>query len=361
MLFVIYVLMIILCIVKPKSKKCFFAMLFLLWFISAFSTNNADWEGYQIIYNYSTYPTEYGFNALMSIYHFFNFKFEFTLLIDYLIVYGLYGWFIYKNTDYKALVLAVYSIFPFCMDAIQIRNSMAFGVALIGINELLKERINYKSYIKCAVFIMISALFHNSCAILILLLFAQMFSIKTNMFLSLSFCIIFFAIVQTGLIKDIGYFVIGNRMDDLMYRLSLFSAKSIFNIVAAMAITLGFSLLFLYFSKKNSLKRIETFSESNKDLAVVNRIAKCQIMIFATACLVLFFPDLYRLQRYCVLLTYIGISKCYTTRHYLTLKNYKFNYLLLFSVLMLFFVQVVKLGNFDWTFVALMKYNKFIP
>lgn len=148
MLFVaFFIFLSLLSVIRPKSNKVFVCLVIFTWFVAAFCTQHADYATYYTRYmNYERLSslTEVGFTWIMILFHKLAFSFDLFLCVAYAFTIGTVAWFIRKYSPNYTLCFALYSVFPYCIDSVQLRNTIAFCIFLIGLNSLLKRRRNAK-------------------------------------------------------------------------------------------------------------------------------------------------------------------------------------------------------------------------
>ncbi len=163
-------------LVFQKSKVPFLALLIFLWFVFVFSNGLADDFNYSLHLMNPTLAQDKGIGYSLLIKFLSDCGatlFQLKLLVGtfYLVSIGLCGW---NLTKRPGLFLALYSIFPFCMDAVQLRFSLAISFVLIGYLYVSKAKGGLKK--KAAVFFfacLIGFSFHAAVLFFALLLFAK--------------------------------------------------------------------------------------------------------------------------------------------------------------------------------------------
>lgn len=365
MLLTIFICLILLSIIRPKSKIVFYCLLILMWFIASFCTNCADRTVYIARYtNYSMFSsrTEIGFDLLMTFFNKMGISFNQYLMIIYAIIFGVYGWFIKRNTDRIAFVLGMYAIFSYCIDAIQIRNSIGFSFALIGINELFNSEMSKNKYIKFFAFVIIGSLFHFSNILFLLILLGNKLNIKNNIKVTVVVSTILLILNKTDIIRNIGAKVIGVRINEILGRVNDYTTQQINNMLLVMIISLLLMLCCLYLAYRNTnIGKSWSISDGIKKNSYIVKVLNSQIILFITIFMIPIIPDIYRIQRYGLILGYLGCSK------FKVLECPKkvidpniYNWLFIITVLLLFYLQIYRLGNIESTFLALMNNNKFM-
>lgn len=162
MLATVSVIFIILGLIKKDSKVLFYLIFVLLIILFAGSTGNADQLAYMnnytnILYGMSDSSFEYGYQLLCKVclilgmsYNQFLFIIAFTGLTLIASTIKLY-------TSNIAYVLALYFIYPFVWDTIQIRNFLAMSIIIYGSRFIISYK---KEYIKYFICVIIASLMH---------------------------------------------------------------------------------------------------------------------------------------------------------------------------------------------------------
>ena len=162
MIYLISIIFILLTLVSKKDNKYVFVFgLIFMWVLFGWSYGNADYPIYLgRFYNYSntiSEITEPLFTNLMSIFNLLKFNYQEFLIIISAIILTIYGIFINKMTKNINFVLLLYFIFPFSMDVVQLRYTIATTIIIIGFYYLIKKdkkERNYKIFNLCSFSIM---------------------------------------------------------------------------------------------------------------------------------------------------------------------------------------------------------------
>ena len=365
MLFLIFICLIILSIIRPKSKKIFYVILLFMWFTAAFCTECADRSIYMARYsNYLSFSstTEVGFNFLMFVFNKIGLTFDQFLMIAYAFIFGIYGWFIKKNTDRLAFVAGMYLIFSFCIDTVQLRNSIGFAITLIGVNELYKDKMDKKSYIRFVAFVLLGSLFHFSNIFFLILLLGTRYNIKKNAIITAVSSVILLLLSKSNLVVNIGYSFVGSRINEILGRVNEYTNHQINSMLLCMIISLLLIILCLYLAYRNTkIAKKMNIDDGVRKFTFIEKTINYQTLLFITIFMIPIIPDVYRIQRYGLLLGYLGCSDYKVIGCKKKLFDSRLYYLFfVIVVLLLFYLQIYKLGNIESTFEALMNNNKFI-
>lgn len=362
MLLSIFIFCTFLSLILPKSKVIFYSYLFLLWYVAAFCTQCADRSVYIARYiNYLNFQsqTECGFNLLMWVFNKVGIQFDTFLMIIYAFILGIYAWFIKKNTERISFVLGLYGIFSYCIDVVQIRNSLGFAFVLIGLHQFLKNKMGKKECVKFCFFVIVGSLIHFSNIFFLLLLVCNKKSFKENLKIVLVTATLLIIIVKVNLLRGLGFKAVGNKIDDVFGRIASYSSHQINSMVITVIISFLLMIVILYISYKNTC--FERIAGGQEKKEFLTKIMNSQAMLFITVFMIQVMPDVYRIQRYGMLLGYIGCSKyeVSNTKNKVLSTNF-YNFLTVLVALLLFYLQITKLGNYEATFRALMTNNKFL-
>lgn len=146
-----------------------FLLAVLLLYIAVHTTDVPDVENYSILYKYMTNNIEIGYRWAEYIGHAFKLSFE-GFRIIFLVSAFIVMWMgILRLGTNKNIVLGLFAIYPFTMDAIQIRTFMAVSIMIYATHYLRQNvRFSKSKFIACVI---LSTLFHmQSLAYLLLLL-----------------------------------------------------------------------------------------------------------------------------------------------------------------------------------------------
>ena len=160
---------------QRKQTVLAFAFLSFLWLLYAFSSGNADFGIHLTKFeNYRDFSsqTELIYSALMWLFNSLGLNYRGFLIFDSLFVCAAYYYFVKRNTNYSNFVLALYFIYPFCMDVTMVRYTLAFSVVLYGLESLWKKD-SVRKFIVCVV---VAFLIHSSMVLMLLLLLPYYFN-----------------------------------------------------------------------------------------------------------------------------------------------------------------------------------------
>lgn len=150
----------------------------LLWCLFAFNTENNDYGNYLALYNYTSLGgtdvgIENGYNILMRLCSLMGLSFQGFRCIYAAICLMLVMNFIRRCATSYTYVFILYSIFPFILNTIQIRNYMAIGImlnAIVFLYKGLNEGKIKRTIFWFVFFVALAAQFHRISYVYLLLL-----------------------------------------------------------------------------------------------------------------------------------------------------------------------------------------------
>lgn len=315
----------ILGLIMKKTKVIYGVIFTFMWMLFGWNLWNADYYGYeQTYYSIGIYNgfNDY-FNQFEVGYRLFS-KFMFSIGLDYnqfLIIYSLIGLLligstIIKYTSKPTYVLALYFIYPFLMDIVQIRNFMAMAIIIYGIRYLFSSKKSDQFLYIC--FVLLAASFQSVGLFYLILLLAKIENLKKLIkwvVLITLFLILFLFIIKSGYPIPI----IGS--------VSYFSSKTSFITRLAYLIyfIIGFRLAKFSYTVMNSKNLIGDSKNSSKEDSMVKIIYKMNIIILCVYPLLFFSVDFIRLYRNIFPINYILFSIALTKSK----KNYLFQIVIL--------------------------------
>ena len=144
-----------------------FVTLFFLVIIASLDTNNPDYNPYKIVYNGSL-DYDVGFTAIQDFFIAKGVEYQTFRTIVFSFSYLCVFIFLLRININPSFSVALYSIYPFFYDAIQMRNLLAFSVILPFIPSLKKK--SKKGIILFIVAVLIATSIHKISFVYILLL-----------------------------------------------------------------------------------------------------------------------------------------------------------------------------------------------
>lgn len=171
MLYFLTLLAIVSGLIKQKSEFVMICMFLLLWILFGFNTNNADYLIYNLMYD-GHYPNhEIGFIFIISLFNKLGFTYQQFLmsisLMSYLFIFSVIRRYSIKTN----FIFALYFIFPFMLDIVQIRNFIAMTFIIGGIPYLLSNRKT--STLKYLGVVLVASTFHYTSLFYLVLVLAK--------------------------------------------------------------------------------------------------------------------------------------------------------------------------------------------
>lgn len=346
-------ILLLLCIVKPKSKPIFVALLGLMWITMTFITGNVDESVYLSRYNNAsewTLNTELLFQLLNTICNKVGLSFVQYKGVLALIILTLIGATIWKLSKFPNIVLIFYFICPFPLNVSQLRFALASAIFIWSYRYLVDEEnrtiklcgkncsLNNIKYILC---IVLASLVHSVAIIWLMLYVVKKLNLKQT-------------IVVTILANIFIYFFFKpSSINWLLIKLGAYSRMSAYFSVAYQnseyrhygltTITLIFIVGIFIACCLLCDKSIET--NQIKMLLKFNIFSLCML-----AFILRFTSEMYRPQEGLMVLNYIILTNQYKNRKILISKGQKnevmFKILLFLAVVVAFILKIV-LFNYD--------------
>lgn len=363
----IYIILIVIGLIRPKSRMCFGILAGYLWFLFGWSSGNADWEIYITRYNnYESLSshTEWLFTLCQKISHLLHFDYRLYLII----ISGICLYLIYKTiidlSPRPAMVLALYAIFCFPIDVTQVRFFMAFTIAVFGLRYLFsyirsKQR---KDLVKWVICIVIASGMHMAIAVVLLFIVPILwgYKIATVVMLTTNVLLVTFSTFQSRIFALIGYFLSSDKADLIINRSTQYNLNTIkFVWFKTIFIFVGFMIcLWLIIYLRRREKTDTSFQSKNEMVQVVLGINSITMIVMG---LITVTTDFYRVQQVTVFLNYIFYSCSMFPSPKNRMSANKFN-LILTSIIAMFAVGalynlVLRTENYETVFLPLFYNN----
>ncbi len=298
-----------------RNSKILFCILFALMFLmAAGNVNSPDKDAYRQYYQTLQTPNfhedvEIGFQVLVFIAHSLHFSFETFIAFYVFLCFVLLWFFLRKISDNKAMVLSLYMLFPFILDADQLRSFLAQLIVLTALAYLLEQK--KPQIVRYAIMVLIAALFQQSCAIFLIYAFAKLDERKV-----LKYSIIFAAVFLFGayLIPAIASHFSMFNLNRITGYFSSKEGKSTWFIYALFYLAvICITLYFTTMGKRNRyridveqiLYRYQHLSFGNLDIDMIEKLNIISIVLIA---LIPINPHFERLLRPILMLDYIALT-----------------------------------------------------
>ncbi|MEQ6996726.1 EpsG family protein [Enterococcus casseliflavus] len=356
MVFLIILSVLFLVFAFYKSSNLFFsgALIFIMWILFAFSSKTADHLIYERrYYNNSIESTEPLFNLLVNLSNKCGLSLQtFIFLMATIFIIVLY-WFLSDvnlSIIHKGFVISLYFIYPFSMDLIQLRNTMSFIPILIGIKFLVANK--KQSDVMFFFFLTLSVFLHYSGVFYIFLWIVKKINLKqTILVTSITILLIStlsnFKEILIYLASKIGA---GSKITTVLSNAIMQQDDTINGTKYMMIITFIISILLLIYVYKKTLNHFVLY------------VIKLNILLLTIVPLLDYAVDLFRIQRYLLILVYVSLS-------YYLVKNSDNIYskysakMLLFKIITLLvpicglYINIVHSGIFTIVFEPIFKNN----
>lgn len=173
-----------------------------MWILFGFNTYNADFNTYRRIYS-GYYPNhEWGFIWICNFFYHCGISFQhFRIILSFILIYIFYITLKSYSKD-TFIILLLYFLFPFALDCVQLRTTIANIIILMAIRVLLSGKKGTK--ICFAMMVMLAASMHYFAYIfLILLLSPKKISRKNFLYLFSGAMFLLFVISYTDFFPKI--------------------------------------------------------------------------------------------------------------------------------------------------------------
>ena len=146
---------------------------------------------------------EIGFQTLIKIGNFFKLNYQ-----QFLAIYAFIGLYFIKKaicrlTTNRSFALAMYFLFPFFLDVVQIRHFMAFAIGTFALTYLMKNNISKSQWIRYYIFSVIALLFHYSSIIFLFMPLSKKLKNSKVFIVSVTLTITMLILIHTGLFINI--------------------------------------------------------------------------------------------------------------------------------------------------------------
>lgn len=245
-------ILVVLSIVKRSSRFLFVLIFLWMWFLFSFNYGNADYTMYVDLYGgVSDREIEPGMNIIMQIFNTAGLSYHAFLAILSAVGLSLVAITITKRSKKNiSLIAALYLIFPFVFDAIQIRNFIAMSLIIFGINYLI-DRGKWWC-LKYVIINIIAISFHSMSAVCLLFPLLVLLKKKT-IWVATSIALLFGVIVSFNkslLTTLLSTFLSQEKVDAYFGLEGRYSSPGIFNIILSIFILISLVLIVYYCKKR---------------------------------------------------------------------------------------------------------------
>lgn len=344
-----------------KNKLLFITSLFVMWSIMTFITKNADEALYiSRYYNSSvwSFNTEIFFQLINTVCNKMGLTFvQYKGVVSYIYI-SLIGFSIWKLSKYPNIILVLFFLCPFPLNASQLRFALSSACLIFAYRYLIDEDITEKKKKDClikdmkfVVMIIIATFIHSAAIVWIMLLVIKRITVKqTIIFTSIAFVFVYYIFNPVSISWLLS--VIGAK-DRMMAYFSIAYQQSEFRHFGAMAVTVVFisamtilcCLVCKRKKKKSSPKNIEQLLKIN---------------IFSVVVLSFIFrytAEMYRIQEGLMLLNYILLLNEVDYRNLLKIRAEKrdmlIQFILFFLVIGSLILKVLLYTNYDYVWIPM--------
>lgn len=304
MFYLITLALILLGLIYEKSKLVRFFQLLNIWILLGWSSGNADYNNYLTRYTYYnslalTSRTEFLFAQMFKISNKLGLTYPQFLIIVSLIYVLILGFVVSLFSSNPNFVLALYMIYPACMEATQIRFTIASGIVLLGFLLLLNENIKLGEfyYVLCVI---CAALIHIGMLFFLVMLPIRRLDKKKSMYYS-AIIIAGVVVFRMGAIRIILSLFPG-MMNKLTFMHLYETRTMVYWFFIQLVLWITFILLLRYFGN---------FTGNGNQVLSVEKAMKIAIISAIALPVTFIFRDIYRVQQTLSILYFCALTNVY--------------------------------------------------
>ena len=339
LMYTIITILLGLCILDYKGKVSYKLLVVLMFFLMAFVTTNADMAAYKMMYNYingigDLTITDTGFAFIMFVVKSMKFNFDGFLIIISIIGLTLLTFAIYKYSKCPAIVLALYFVFAFAAETVQIRAFVAEIILYFFLMEIIEnKKFDYKKFI---IFLVLATLIHSTSIFFALILSAVFIKDKKKLIIIAMIASAFVPVVNTILIH-LPISILQNKLDH--YVVNEREHISI-GAVIYIALYLIITLYIIYCDKRIDNEEWKRKLNTLFRIHIIGMISCVMIIVFSS--------NFYRITRTIIVVDFIVIGNYFLENKVLNKKNIE----LLSLGVMLFFLSYEYLTKSWFTIIS---------
>lgn len=367
MLYIIWAVLIILGLTKRNNKYVTGLILLNIFILYGWSSGNADYNTYEHRYNMYNfeiyrYGVEAGYFQLVRLFHFSNLDYRhFTIATAMIVCCSLLLSINYVNAKEKNWILALYMIFPMCMNIVTLRYALASSIALIGLGYLFTQK--NRKLIKAITFITISIFIHFACIYFFLFLLVYYLDMKrakklVNTILCGCFVMVFCLIVLNTSLSYLGETSIARVIRATIYvALAKYDTNDIFVAIIQIAIVIMLGLYEYKIIKKSNL-----FSSKEYD-STVQQFEKINYATLPLIPLAIISGDSFRIQMIIIIFNYMAATEYHSRyvasrgNNYIKSKVSVVSLITFLQTLFMLFMWVLRSVNFQTVFIPMFENN----
>ncbi|SHL00780.1 EpsG family protein [Selenomonas ruminantium] len=342
----LYIIVIALNFIFPRSKKLFIFDFFFMWILMGWNYSVADYEIYLRRYIYSLYS----FATLEPLYVYLqNIAQEQSLDYNSFLKYMTFVFLLIRMiailgmSKRHNIVVGLYLLFPYIMDITQVRMFYATSIVLLGLVFFMKD---YKySNIILIISVIIATLIHVSCIFYLLLPLSKWmlrFTHKRVLTISVRITTVLYVLLMSGMLYFIaGYlaswfgfsdkFIETVLANDMAYKFTYRITYSLEVLIFFLFMNYMLGRACRFFGNASRMQSDIDNSYGEKSVEIAYRINCILLWILP---LVWFSGDIYRIQHGILVLFYSVFSNINFFRD---IRNYVITY---YQIAMCFFVMV---------------------
>lgn len=359
MSYVLSILLVTAGFIKQNSKIVAILLFAFLWIMFGWNTDNVDFANYERGYSWAQgsfslnsemgYQLIYKLSILLGLtYHQFLIILSFTGL---LIIYNT----IIRYTKNVAFVLALYFIFPFIIDVVQVRGFLIMSIILYSTRFIIEER--KLGTLKFVILVLFATSIHYSALFYISFLLIKQKNISSLTVLSLS-------LTASGIILAFTNFIpsLALKFVPLEKVTHYFNNRLNWGIIIALVIYAANFLLIYYSYHKIRAEREKQNHENDTpdlDYKFVEAVYKINIILMLLFALYVFNMIFFRLYRNILILNYIAYTICLAYMAPKSKEKFLFGFVISLFIVGLFVYYII-LPYYDTVFLPVFQSNSII-
>ncbi len=304
--FILFISAVIAGFVFKKNKFLFIAILIYMALLIGGSRGLADEAVYITRYNdYLKHQgeTEIIYTIFIGIFNLLHFSYYDWLLVNGIIYAGATGFLVNRLCpDNRNFVLACLLIFPLCMDATQLRQTLAMIVGWMAIFWLFKTKSKYLAIIGSTLLIILSACIHASTIFYLILVPVVLTKDKKGF--TLGYTILLASIISilcfTPLLKQIASIFISpdklDRVFGLGSKYTLVQQLKIIKLILLVFVLQAFPYIYIKYLRRMETTEFQDF------------VFKANIVMLAIIPLIFLVMDFYRIQQMMVIFNCCSVA-----------------------------------------------------
>lgn len=310
-------------IILSREKFQSYITLLFLWLLFAFSYGNADYNIH--LRKYTQYQTlnsqtEWLYNKLMVIFNHLGLSYrEFLIILSAFVLLIIFN-FVRKHTKSAAWVLAMYMIYPFCMDVTMVRYTLAISIVYIGLNFLFEGKKWW--VVKYCICVLIASMIHLSSIFCLLFMLPKFMDLKklSKLMILLSIGITAFASFLTAFVDKlvgISFLNIGTKLSIVLNASDMkYNFRSVMNYREKMLLLLICALV-IYYILYQWMKRNSVFQndEAKVEVDFFKTALGMNVSILPLIGLLSFSADLFRIQLSLSIVNYVAFAQYFELRN----------------------------------------------